>query len=121
MFFIDGGNPSKSNTTSLLVNVKDVNDNAPRFYSNVFQESVLESVPVNFSIIRVQAYDADEGSNSALHYSLSPRDEAGTPTSEMPLRIDPISGWIQTTAPMDREIQNKFQFQVSFSLTDGDD
>lgn len=108
----DGGSPSRSNTTSLLVNVKDVNDNAPRFYSNVFQESVLESVPVNSTIIRVQAYDADEGSNSVLRYSMSPRDEAGNPTSEMPLRVDPVTGWIQSTRPLDREVQSKFQFQV---------
>ena len=56
----DGGNPSRSNTTQLLVNVRDVNDNAPRFYTSLFQESVIENVPVGHSIVRVQAYDADD-------------------------------------------------------------
>lgn len=52
-FFQDGGSPSRSNTTQLLVNVKDVNDNAPRFYTSLFQESVSENVPVGYSIVRV--------------------------------------------------------------------
>lgn len=50
---LDGGSPSRSNTTQLLVNVKDVNDNAPRFYTSLFQESVSENVPVGYSIVRV--------------------------------------------------------------------
>lgn len=56
MLFIvtDGGSPSRSNTTQLLVNVKDVNDNAPRFYTSLFQEAVSESVPVGYSIVRVR-------------------------------------------------------------------
>jgi hypothetical protein len=49
----DGGSPSRSNTTQLLVNVLDVNDNAPRFYTSLFQESVSENVPTGFSIVRV--------------------------------------------------------------------
>lgn len=57
----DGGSPSRSNTTQLLVNVIDANDNSPRFYTSQFQEAVLESVPVGYNIVRVQAYDADEG------------------------------------------------------------
>jgi len=61
----DGGSPSRSNTTQLLVNVIDANDNAPRFYTSQFQESVLENVPVGYNIIRVQAYDSDEGANAA--------------------------------------------------------
>lgn len=52
----DGGSPSRSNTTQLLVNVKDVNDNTPRFYTSLFQESVLENVPVGYSIVRVRTY-----------------------------------------------------------------
>lgn len=69
-----------------------------------------------FIIHQVQAYDADEGSNSALKYSMSSRDEAGTPISELPITIDPTSGWIQTTKNLDREGTNKYQFQVLILL-----
>lgn len=50
---VDGGSPGKSNNTQLLVNIKDVNDNAPRFYTSLFQEAVSESVPAGYSIVRV--------------------------------------------------------------------
>lgn len=108
----DGGNPSRSNTTLLLVNVKDVNDNPPRFYTSLFQESVLENVAVGYSIVRVQAYDADEGENGALKYRIFPRDFDGAPTENLPITIDEKSGWVYTTHLLDRETNPKYQFQV---------
>lgn len=102
----DGGSPSRSNTTQLLVNVLDANDNAPRFYTSQFQESVLESVPVGYNIIRVQAYDSDEGSNSEITYSILERDD------NFPVAIDPRTGWIQTVKQLDREEQSRYAFQV---------
>ncbi|XP_066994105.2 protocadherin-like wing polarity protein stan [Anabrus simplex] len=108
----DGGSPSRSNTTQLLVNVKDVNDNEPLFYTSLFQESVSESVPIGFSIVRVQAYDQDEGENAVIHYSIGPRDEGGGSTSDFPFTVDEHSGTIFTTRELDREEQSRFQFQV---------
>ncbi|XP_050305133.1 protocadherin-like wing polarity protein stan isoform X2 [Anthonomus grandis grandis] len=108
----DGGSPARSNTTQLLINVKDVNDNAPRFYTSLFQESVLENVPTGYSIVKVQAYDADEGSNAEIKYTISPRDATGGTTEDLPLAVDSSSGWIYTTKELDREEQSKFMFQV---------
>ncbi|XP_062135457.1 protocadherin-like wing polarity protein stan isoform X1 [Drosophila sulfurigaster albostrigata] len=102
----DGGSPSRSNTTQLLVNVIDANDNAPRFYTSQFQESVLENVPVGYNIIRVQAYDSDEGANAEISYSISERDD------NFPLAVDPRTGWVQTIKQLDREEQSRFAFQV---------
>ncbi|GLV44458.1 starry night [Carabus blaptoides fortunei] len=108
----DGGSPSRSNTTQLLINVKDINDNVPRFYTSLFQESVSESVPVGYSIVRVQAYDADEGLNSDIRYTLAPRDSTGGSTDDIPLSVDSHNGWIITTRELDREEQSKYMFQV---------
>ncbi|CAH1153853.1 unnamed protein product [Phaedon cochleariae] len=108
----DGGSPARSNTTQLLVNVKDVNDNAPRFYASLFQESVLENVPVGYSVVKVQAYDADEGSNADIKYALSARDATGGSTDDLALSVDAHSGWIYTTRELDRELQPKYMFQV---------
>ncbi|XP_026328508.1 protocadherin-like wing polarity protein stan isoform X2 [Hyposmocoma kahamanoa] len=110
----DGGSPSRSNTTQLLVNVRDVNDNAPRFYTSLFQESVSENVAVGYSIVRVQAYDADEGVNAELTYTLTDKDYSN---NELPITIDPRSGWVYTSGPLDREVQSKYQLQVT--ATDG--
>lgn len=107
----DGGSPSRSNTTQLLVNVLDANDNAPRFYTSQFQEAVLESVPVGYNIVRVQAYDSDEGINSEISYNIKDRDD------NLPLAVDSKSGWIYTTKSLDREEQSRYNFQVI--ATDG--
>lgn len=107
----DGGSPSKSNTTQLLVNVLDANDNSPRFYTSQFQEAVLESVPVGYNIVRVQAYDADEGANAEITYSISERKDT------LPLAVDPRTGWVHTVKSLDREDMSRYNFQVI--ATDG--
>lgn len=108
----DGGSPARSNTTQLLINVKDVNDNAPRFYTSLFQESIQENAQAGYSILKVQAYDADEGPNADIKYSIAPRDSIGASTEDFPLTVDSHSGWITTTKELDREDQSKFMFQI---------
>lgn len=102
----DGGTPPKTNTTTLTVNVVDANDNAPRFYSSQIQETVMESVPIGHNIVRVQAYDADEGINSEISYSITERDV------NFPFAVDSRTGQIHTTKPLDREEKHRYSFQV---------
>ena len=66
----DRGSPTRSNTTQVIINLDDVNDHSPKFYSQYFQEAVAENVPVGFSIVRIQAYDSDEGENARISYAL---------------------------------------------------
>lgn len=108
----DGGSPARSNTTQLLINVRDVNDNSPRFYTSLFQESIQENAPSGYSIVKVQAYDADEGANAEIKYTIAPRDSTGGSTEDFPLTVDSHTGWITTTKELDREDQSKFMFQV---------
>ncbi|KAK9696737.1 Laminin G domain [Popillia japonica] len=108
----DGGSPARSNTTQLLINVKDVNDNPPRFYTTLFQESVTENVPSGYSIVKVQAYDADEGENANIKYMIAPRVYGGGSTEDIPLTIDSHTGWIYTTKELDREERAQYMFQV---------
>ncbi|RWS15474.1 hypothetical protein B4U79_12965 [Dinothrombium tinctorium] len=103
----DAGSPPRSNTTQLLINVEDVNDNDPKFYSTLFQESVVENTPQGQSILRVQAYDPDEGQNSAITYSIK-----NAETLNMPLTIDEQTGWIVTTKELDWEQGNLYEFTV---------
>lgn len=99
----DGGSPARSNTTQLLVHVGDVNDNAPRFYTSHFQESVSENVPVGYSILRIQAYDADEGANAQIKYTIGARDFTGASTENFPITVNAETGWLYTTKQLDRE------------------
>ncbi|XP_045034928.1 protocadherin-like wing polarity protein stan isoform X2 [Daphnia magna] len=119
----DGGNPSRSNTTQLLVNVRDVNDNAPRFYTSLFQESVIENVPIGHSIVRVQAYDADDADNALISYRIvplaimTPTGNQQTDEDQLPFGIDPDTGWIVTVRDLDREENHHHEFEVL--ATDG--
>lgn len=103
----DGGSPARSNTTQVLVKIKDVNDNDPKFYTSLFQESVMENVPIGHSIVRVQAYDADDGNNSLISYSIQ-----GNRYPNMPMTINKDTGWIVTTRVLDREENSMYDFTV---------
>ncbi len=102
----DGGSPPKSNSTTVLIRVNDVNDNYPRFLTSVFQEAVLEDEEQGYVVMRVQAFDADAGANSALLYSIkdAPRN--------LPFSIDRHSGILTTSRRLDRETQHMYNFKV---------
>ena len=69
----DGGEPPRSGTLIVDIDVKDVNDNAPRFQGNAtFAATVDENVPVGTVIATLTATDADRGRNAEISYRLSP-------------------------------------------------
>ena len=102
----DRGSPTRSNTTQVIISIQDVNDHSPKFYSQYFQEAVAENVPVGYSIVRIQAYDGDDGENALISYRLVDR------TEPFPFTIEPDSGWLTTTGRVDRESQSSYQFGV---------
>uniref|UniRef100_A0A673XJJ7 Cadherin, EGF LAG seven-pass G-type receptor 2 n=1 Tax=Salmo trutta TaxID=8032 RepID=A0A673XJJ7_SALTR len=103
----DGGRPPLSNISGLVtVQVLDVNDNAPIFVSTPFQATVLENVPVGYSIIHIQAVDADSGDNSRLEYRLIET------TPNFPFSINNSTGWIVVAADLDRESMDFYNFGV---------
>ncbi|XP_052821843.1 protein dachsous [Octopus bimaculoides] len=59
----------KENTTTILINVTDVNDNAPVFKSDKYFETVQESVSKG-TILTVAANDEDIGENGKVQYSI---------------------------------------------------
>uniref|UniRef100_A0A8B9NJE3 Cadherin EGF LAG seven-pass G-type receptor 2 n=1 Tax=Accipiter nisus TaxID=211598 RepID=A0A8B9NJE3_9AVES len=103
----DGGRPPLSNISGLVtIQVLDVNDNAPIFVSTPFQATVLENVPVGYSVIHVQAIDADSGDNGRLVYTLL---ETG---AGFPFTINNSTGWIVVASELDREAVDFYNFEV---------
>ncbi|KAM6044521.1 cadherin EGF LAG seven-pass G-type receptor 2 isoform 2-T2 [Chlamydotis macqueenii] len=103
----DGGRPPLSNISGLVtVQVLDVNDNAPIFVSTPFQATVLENVPVGYSVIHIQAIDADSGDNGRLVYTLL---ETG---ASFPFAINNSTGWIVVASELDREAVDFYSFGV---------
>ncbi|CAK6956620.1 protocadherin alpha-3-like [Scomber scombrus] len=68
---LDGGKPPKSGDMNILINVLDINDNAPVFTKDVYSVMLDENAQVGTTVIQVNATDLDDGSNGEVVYSFS--------------------------------------------------
>ncbi|XP_039319215.2 cadherin EGF LAG seven-pass G-type receptor 1 isoform X4 [Saimiri boliviensis] len=120
----DGGRPPLINSSGVVsVQVLDVNDNEPIFVSSPFQATVLENVPLGYSVVHIQAVDADSGENARLRYRLvdtasaflgggSAGPKNPVPAPDFPFQIHNSSGWITLCAELDREEVEHYSFGV---------
>ncbi|XP_065590498.1 protocadherin gamma-B5-like isoform X7 [Cyrtonyx montezumae] len=65
---LDGGDPPRSGTAQLLINVTDANDNAPVFAEERYRVSLREDAPPGSVVLHVSASDSDEGTNARITY-----------------------------------------------------
>ncbi|XP_055033441.2 protocadherin Fat 4 [Misgurnus anguillicaudatus] len=100
----DRGSPPKSTAVQVLINVLDVNDNAPRF-SKIFSATVPENAPVGFTVTRVTTTDEDAGANAISRYSIS--------DASLPFIIHPSTGDITISRPLNREDTDHYIAKVS--------
>ncbi|XP_016305862.1 protocadherin alpha-C2-like, partial [Sinocyclocheilus anshuiensis] len=68
---VDGGVPSRSGTANIIVQVLDTNDNAPQFDKDSYTVHLSENSPVGSLVVKLNATDLDEGSNSEITYTFS--------------------------------------------------
>ncbi|XP_063046151.1 protocadherin gamma-C5-like isoform X2 [Engraulis encrasicolus] len=68
---VDGGQPEKSGTTLVLINILDVNDNAPVFDQPVIKVQLLENSPPGTLVTHLNATDIDSGLNGQVSYHFS--------------------------------------------------
>ncbi|RMB96919.1 hypothetical protein DUI87_26990 [Hirundo rustica rustica] len=66
---VDGGDPARSGTVQVRINVTDANDNPPVFSKSLYEARVAENLPVGSVVLQVRATDADTGSNGRVSYS----------------------------------------------------
>ncbi|KAM7101328.1 protocadherin gamma-B5-like [Ciconia maguari] len=110
---VDGGDPVRSGTVQIRVNVTDANDNAPVFSKSVYEARVRENLPAGSLVLRVRATDADAGSNGRVSYSLG-----NVPDGVRALfSVDSDSGEVRTAGPLDFEEKSKYR--LSLEARDG--
>ncbi|XP_036431561.1 protocadherin beta-16-like [Colossoma macropomum] len=68
---VDGGVPARSGTASIIVRVLDTNDNAPQFEKDSYTINLTENSPIGSLVVKLNATDRDEGTNSEIMYSFS--------------------------------------------------
>lgn len=86
----DGGQPQPlCGVQPFQIIVNDLNDNKPVFSKALYEVEVDETLPINSSVIRLNATDADSGPRGSVQYLF------GQPISQAVLhhfRLDPVSG-----------------------------
>ncbi|XP_071670969.1 protocadherin gamma-B5-like [Patagioenas fasciata] len=65
---LDGGDPPRSGTAQLCINVTDANDNAPVFVQDRYRASLREDAPLGSTVLNVSASDPDVGTNARITY-----------------------------------------------------
>ncbi|XP_041709837.2 protocadherin alpha-8 isoform X14 [Coregonus clupeaformis] len=109
---IDGGNPQRSGTSQIIINILDINDNLPVFSSSLYKTRISENVLIGTTVITVNATDADEGTNSEIVYSLRNKDQDRILDI---FEIDPTSGVITVKSNIDFEERKAFEIRVEAS------
>ncbi|XP_053893209.1 protocadherin alpha-8-like isoform X11 [Malaclemys terrapin pileata] len=108
----DEGAPSLSASSSILVPIADVNDNAPAFPQPVYRVFVKENNPPGAHLITVSASDPDLRENAFVSYSVVERSVGEQPLSSY-ISVHSESGHIYALQPFDYEELQVLQFQVS--------
>ncbi|XP_060532504.1 protein dachsous [Cylas formicarius] len=101
----DRGTPPLYGQCNVTVFVEDQNDNDPLFDLSKYSTTIPEDVPVDTSVLRVHAVDADAGLNARIVYYLANE-------SHWSFRIDNKTGVITTAGLFDRERQKEYNFMV---------
>ncbi|CAG5119946.1 unnamed protein product, partial [Candidula unifasciata] len=70
---LDGGTPRRSGELTVNVTLNDVNDNAPRFSKQIYDESVAETAPIGHKVTSLSAVDEDMGNNGRVTFRLGAR------------------------------------------------
>ncbi|NXX40437.1 PCDA3 protein, partial [Tricholaema leucomelas] len=105
----DEGRPSLTGTMELLITVLDANDIAPQFSQSVYKVQLLENATEGTLIVRVNATDSDEGSNSEVTYTAT---NFIPPSGRDVISVNPQTGEIQLKGALDFEEVSVFDFRI---------
>ncbi|XP_055015017.1 protocadherin alpha-3-like [Boleophthalmus pectinirostris] len=108
----DGGNPSKSGTVEIIIDVLDVNDNMPVFTKDSYTAVLQENAPIGTTVMQVNATDLDSGSNGEVIYSFS---REVKDTIRQLFDIDPFTGEITVKGNIDFEEEDSYDIDVQAS------
>ncbi|KAI9538912.1 hypothetical protein NQZ68_008989 [Dissostichus eleginoides] len=109
---VDGGNPSRSGTSQIIINVLDINDNHPVFSRSLYKVQIFENLPAGYTVITLNATDADEALNKEIEYSL--RKKGQDHVLEL-FEIDSKSGAILVRGKIDYEENPAFEIHAQAS------
>ncbi|NXO12302.1 PCDGD protein, partial [Oriolus oriolus] len=105
---LDGGDPVRSGTAQIKINVTDANDNPPVFTKEIYKVRLMENLPEGSLAFQVKATDNDEGTNAEITYTFS--DIASS--ARQLFTLDPRTGDVKVTGPLDYEERKYYEASV---------
>ncbi|CAF1209592.1 unnamed protein product [Didymodactylos carnosus] len=125
-FTITANDNLHSTTTNLTLIVLDVNDHNARFSQSIYSVNVSETTPSETILLKLNAFDSDEGANGRLHYSIINVDGIKiVPNSDqsflIPFHLDSKTGELRlvTTSTHNLNYEMKKVYKLTVSATDG--
>ncbi|XP_077042435.1 protocadherin gamma-B4-like isoform X6 [Agelaius phoeniceus] len=110
---LDGGDPPRTGTAQLWINVTDANDNPPVFAQDRYRVSLREDTPPGSTVLNVTASDADTGTNAHIAYGFGEMPDKGL----RKFTVDAQRGTITLQEALDFEDTRAFSLAVE--ATDG--
>ncbi|XP_002037796.2 cadherin-related tumor suppressor [Drosophila sechellia] len=104
---MDQGTPARTTTAHLIIDVNDVNDHEPVFEKSEYSAVLSELAPTGSFVASITATDEDTGVNAQVHYDILSGNELKW------FSMDPLTGLIVTTGPLDREIRDTVELSIS--------
>ncbi|XP_065667525.1 protocadherin Fat 1 [Hydra vulgaris] len=100
-------------TCYIEVNVTNVNDNAPKFYSSSYSFKIAEDTEIGERLLQVSAFDLDElYAESTLVYSIVSENKDF-------FQVDENTGWLSLKKKLDREVTGSHEILVVATDVDG--
>lgn len=106
---LDGGVPVRSGKASVVVRVLDTNDNAPQFINESYTINLTENAPIGSLVIKLNATDLDEGSNSDIIYTYS---LYTTEKAQRTFNLNPLTGEVRVKEMVNYEDFNIYDMEV---------
>uniref|UniRef100_A0AAQ4PMY1 Cadherin domain-containing protein n=1 Tax=Gasterosteus aculeatus aculeatus TaxID=481459 RepID=A0AAQ4PMY1_GASAC len=107
----DEGFPALSSKQTVVLDVTDINDNAPTFKQSSYSAFLTENNTPGVSVLRVHSKDPDENQNARVSYMLDASDIGGFPVTDY-VSINAESGVINAVGSFDYEQIKQLVFSV---------
>ncbi|KAM8909839.1 cadherin-related family member 2 isoform 2-T5 [Spinachia spinachia] len=110
----DRGNPTFQSTATVTINIKDTNDNSPKFPQELYKLNIAENSAVGTELDTITADDPDTMDQGNLTYRL-------LPDSILPyFDVQPRTGkvYVKNSTLLDREVRTLFSATLQASDTD---
>ncbi|XP_072914504.1 protocadherin-11 X-linked isoform X2 [Hemitrygon akajei] len=101
----DAGKPPLNQSATVVIKLKDENDNAPVFNQPIIGLSIPENNTPGTQLTKISATDADSGKNAEITYLLGPN-------APSIFSVDRRTGILSAMRRLDREKQDRYVFTV---------